>query len=482
MNKAQHAITWVACAALLAASGAASNAQPVQHVQQVTAFDGAANDELGYDVAIAPFRMVAGAPRDADAGVQSGAVYVFKQNVDGTWSHQQKVVAPDAQPNRFFGYRVAMSGGFGPATNLFAVATPGDNDNGNQTGAVYMFIEGPSVMNPWGFVKKIHSPNITLNSRFGEGIDIENDLLIVGQPGNFHAFIHQRNEGGPHNWGSIATLLPPAPTFNVYGESVGIQGDVAVVSDRGDDDAGSSSGAAYVFMQDTGGANNWGFTKKLVAPDPSVLKNFGHDVDVEGDFIACGAFGDSDLNPRSGAVYLFERDTGGPDNWGFHKKILPPVGHMDLWFGRDVKFDGDFLVVGTYQDFANGNLGGAAYVYGRDIGGADNWGLLQKIVSPDAMHGDNFAYDIDIQDDMVVCGIRLDDEAALNMGSARVYRIASTCPEDINGDGVIDTSDLGILIGSFGMSGPGDINSDGVIDTADLGLLVAGFSAMDCAY
>jgi hypothetical protein len=47
---------------------------------------------------------------------------------------------------------------------------------------------------------------------------------------------------------------------------------------------------------------------------------------------------------------------------------------------------------------------------------------------------------------------------------------------DINGDGIVDTADLGILIGAFGGPGPaGDINGDGVVDTADLGLLISRF-------
>ena len=47
---------------------------------------------------------------------------------------------------------------------------------------------------------------------------------------------------------------------------------------------------------------------------------------------------------------------------------------------------------------------------------------------------------------------------------------------DINGDGVIDTADLGILIALFGRDDEiADLNNDGVIDTADLGILISRF-------
>jgi hypothetical protein len=51
---------------------------------------------------------------------------------------------------------------------------------------------------------------------------------------------------------------------------------------------------------------------------------------------------------------------------------------------------------------------------------------------------------------------------------------------DLNGDGVVDTADLGLLIGQFGTADPGaDINGDNIVDTADLGLLISDFG-LDC--
>jgi len=45
-------------------------------------------------------------------------------------------------------------------------------------------------------------------------------------------------------------------------------------------------------------------------------------------------------------------------------------------------------------------------------------------------------------------------------------------PADLNGDGVVDGADLGLLLGAWGTSGPGDLNGDGTVDGADLGLLL----------
>ncbi|MDY7109152.1 MAG: C25 family cysteine peptidase, partial [Planctomycetota bacterium] len=42
------------------------------------------------------------------------------------------------------------------------------------------------------------------------------------------------------------------------------------------------------------------------------------------------------------------------------------------------------------------------------------------------------------------------------------------CPEDLNGDGVVNTADLLILLENWGTAGDGDIDGDGEVDTADL--------------
>lgn len=50
---------------------------------------------------------------------------------------------------------------------------------------------------------------------------------------------------------------------------------------------------------------------------------------------------------------------------------------------------------------------------------------------------------------------------------------------DVNGDGCVDVSDLGIVLGNFGASGAGredgDVTGDGVVDVSDLGVVLGNF-------
>jgi choice-of-anchor B domain-containing protein len=60
--------------------------------------------------------------------------------------------------------------------------------------------------------------------------------------------------------------------------------------------------------------------------------------------------------------------------------------------------------------------------------------------------------------------------------------VGGNCPADLNGDGVIDLADLGILLADFGCAPPGpcpgDINGDGETDLADLGILLGEFGSV----
>ena len=55
-------------------------------------------------------------------------------------------------------------------------------------------------------------------------------------------------------------------------------------------------------------------------------------------------------------------------------------------------------------------------------------------------------------------------------------------PGDLNGDGLVNGADLGLLIGDWGCTSGGgslcfaDINGDGVVNGADLGILIGNWT------
>ena len=66
------------------------------------------------------------------------------------------------------------------------------------------------------------------------------------------------------------------------------------------------------------------------------------------------------------------------------------------------------------------------------------------------------------------CGWNIDDVEIWGLEPG-----APPCPEDLDGDGVVGQTDLGILLSAYGNNADGDIDGDGDTDQADLGILLS---------
>lgn len=67
-------------------------------------------------------------------------------------------------------------------------------------------------------------------------------------------------------------------------------------------------------------------------------------------------------------------------------------------------------------------------------------------------------------------------------GSDRAFSITpgdwpAPCMADLNGDGIVNGIDLGVLLGSWGSTSAGDVNGDGAVNGADLGALLGAWGA-----
>ena len=97
---------------------------------------------------------------------------------------------------------------------------------------------------------------------------------------------------------------------------------------------------------------------------------------IGGDTVAVGA---------SFAVDLFQRDEGGPGNWAEVTKLIATDAQADHEFGTSVAISRDTVLVGASQA---GYVAGAAYVFQRNEGGANNWSQVSRLTASDAQAGD----------------------------------------------------------------------------------------------
>ncbi|NOR88172.1 MAG: T9SS type A sorting domain-containing protein [Bacteroidales bacterium] len=100
--------------------------------EKLTASDGAFGDYFGYHVSISANQAIIGAKNDEDQGFHAGSAYIFKKENTG-WVEQEKVLPNEVSSSDAFGSTVAIS------NNNIIIGARGDDDNGMNSGAVYMY-------------------------------------------------------------------------------------------------------------------------------------------------------------------------------------------------------------------------------------------------------------------------------------------------------------------------------------------------------
>jgi hypothetical protein len=146
-----------------------------------------------------------------------------------------------------------------------------------------------------------------------------------------------------------------------------VSGDTALVGSRLDDDTGSDSGSAYVFVR---GGTSWTQQAKLTAGDAAAGDNLGAAVALDADTALAGAPSDSDLGAASGSGYLFGRSG---TSWTQEAKLTAADGAPVDFLGSSVAVSGSTAVIGSPGDDDLGPSSGSAYVFappGSGNGGA----------------------------------------------------------------------------------------------------------------
>jgi hypothetical protein len=139
---------------------------------KIVAEDGQAGDEFGGSVYLQGNYAVIGAIGNDDTGEDAGAAYIFERQ-GGDWIQQAKLVPLDGTAGDHFGNSVSIDG------NYAVVAAHLDADNGAESGSAYIFKrEGQS----WAQQAKLTAPDGSSNDFFGQGVSIDSSYVIVGAP------------------------------------------------------------------------------------------------------------------------------------------------------------------------------------------------------------------------------------------------------------------------------------------------------------
>ncbi|KAA5827598.1 T9SS type A sorting domain-containing protein [Algibacter amylolyticus] len=399
-----------------------SKSQNWDEIIKATAADGTAGDEFGYSVAISGNTAIVGAYGDDDAGSNSGAAYVFVLT-GNTWAQEAKLTAADGAADDYFGWSVAISG------NTAIVGADLDDDAGNTSGSAYVFVR---TGNTWTQEAKLTAADGAAGDFFGRSVAISGNTAIVGAhkddnsgsaSGSAYVFVRSGN-----TWTQEAKLTATdGADYDLFGVSVAISGNTAIVGAYLNDDAGYDSGAAYVFVRS---GTTWNQEDKLIAAEGSTYDHFGWSVAISGNTAIVGAYRDDDTGGNRGAAYVFAR-TG--TTWNQEAKLTAADRAAGDYFGWSVAISGNTAIVGAVYADVKAPFSGAAYVFGRT---GTTWNQEDKLTPTDGANQDYFGNSVTISGDYAIAGAPFNDDAGYDSGSAYFFKpetpLTITCPDAIS--------------------------------------------------
>lgn len=369
--------------------------------------------------------------------------------------------ATDGANNDFFGSALDIN----VEANVVVVAANGNDTGGTDRGAVYIY----DLLNG-NQLQKIQSADIQDSDGFGGSVAVDGDLLIVGAEGedtnggdSGAAYVFHHN--GSNFVQASKLLAGDGLATDAFGESVAVDGNFAIVGASGNDHTAlSNPGAAYIYDLTVPASP---VEIKLTAGDPEAFSGFGKDVAISGNFAMVGALDHNNAGSDQGAVYIFERNTGGANNWGQYAKIVPAGISDSDQFGSAVAIDGNVMVVGAQGDSASA---GAAYIYRFD---GSSWNEEAKIVGSGIGGGDLFGADVAISGGKVIIGADgadksyvFEDQGGGSWSEIKVF----------DGASVVAISDDFFLTGNEAYDEAGDhLNTTGGVDQD----VAAGFGGHD---
>ena len=254
--------------------------------------------------------------------------------------------------------------------------------------------------------QKLTASDAEANDLFGISVGIDNNYALIGAEWDDDvdtdagaAYLFDLTNGNQiHKF----TAFDGYDT-DQYGWAVSIGGNKAVVGSVFDDDDAFKSGSAYLYdLTDNS------LISKITGSNLTSSSFFGHSLAVDQNYAIIGAPGQDSIYDGSGAVYLFNANTGSEI-----MMLKADDAGLGDHFGHSVAFSGNTAIIGAPYDNDNGDDSGSAYLF--DILTGDQ---LFKLTASDASIRREFGSSVAIYGNMVIVGAR-DDYS--DIGSAYIY-------------------------------------------------------------
>jgi hypothetical protein len=132
---------------------------------------------------------------------------------------------------------------------------------------------------------------------------------------------------------------------------------------------------------------------------------------------------------NGGVVRVYERDLGGPSNWGLRQDLRPRQPQAWESFGASIAFDGEHAVIGaSYYDGALAAQG-RALVFERTGAAAAPWQQTSVLEASDALASDALGVSVALTGNTVVAGNNRNAGISPHLGKVHVFDLESPAPQ-----------------------------------------------------
>jgi hypothetical protein len=306
---------------------------------------------FGQQIGLSGDHLVVGAPaRFVSSGKSSDGIVDYYSPAhswnDPSLVYNQLIGAVSINAtDDFFGNAVATN------DDQIAIGASGDDDQGSNTGSVYIFSIAGTSSSP---TQKIYCPEKENYTGFGARLAMSDSLLFISAP---------------------------------YKDSIGSNQKAFMYN----------IGKVYVYRLTAAG---WKYATQIIAPALKSEMSFGMNVTCHGDYVAVTDFytGDSE---SVGSVHIYKQDE--KKKFKYLATLIPSTRLRSDFFGQSVVMNDSLMVIGTGFGTPNSSYRTSAYVFKK----RDEWKSTTEDAELKASDGgwaDRFATSVSMYGDYILVG------------------------------------------------------------------------------
>ncbi len=338
----------------------------------------------------------------------------------------------DANGQPVSGGAVSYDGATKTASLSFAAPPPAGVYTATLTSGVTDAAGAPLPFRAWSFqvTEILSGQHVTFSDDPGSSLselDLDGDWLVVGASqatvgGNADqgaAYLFTRDGSAPGGWREVKKLTASdGAAGDQFGRAVAISGDTVIVGAPRKDLASREMGQVYVFQRDQGGPGNWGEVMR-VADAVGQYRYNGSQVAVQGDtFVAVPS-------TVTKTAYIYRRSGAGATDWSLLKGVTLDSASQNFGAGEAIALSADeqTLIASVPRAHIDANQlnEGVVRIFQQDAGGANNWGQTGQITASDPAEDAYFGGDVALHGDVLVVGSPFYDTSQALNATGKLY-------------------------------------------------------------